>query len=200
MSENLIQENFVKYLNGLVRLFGEDIANKIIETLGGDDKVAYATFSHLTDSGSAYDGSLIKNIIKMANYAKNLNTILPSYAQADENSIYKVCMLCQIAKVQLYEENDKNWEVINRGMAYKFNNKLEGALRIGERSTLIAMNAGVKFSELEFEAMRIIDKDYSEDNYARYYSSPLATVIRQANELITLTNRIYQAEKGEQER
>jgi hypothetical protein len=200
MSENKIQENFKKYLDGLVRLFGEKIANNIIEALGGKDKVSKATFSHLTESGSAFDGSLIKNIIKMANYAKNLNAILPTFAQADENSIYKVCMLCQIAKVLLYEENDNNWEIINRGMAYKFNNKLEGALRIGERSTLIAMNVGVKFSEREFEAMRIIDKDYSEDNYTRYYSSPLATVIRQANELITLTNRIEQIEKNEQER
>lgn len=197
MSENLIQENFNKYQNGLVKIFGEKIANNIIEALGGNDKVAYATFSHLTESGSAYDGSLIKNIIKMVNYANKLNDVLPDYAKADVDSINKVCMLCQIAKAQLYEKNDNNWEVTNRGMAYKFNNKLEGALRIGERSILIAMNAGVKFSELEFEAMRIIDKDNSEDNYTKYFSSSLATVIRQANELITLTNRIYQAEKNE---
>lgn len=197
MSENKIQENFVTYQDGLVRLFGEEIANNIITALGGSDKVAKATFSHLTESGSAFDGSLIKNIIKMAQFANKLNDVLPDYAKADVNSINKVCMLCQIAKAQLYEENDNNWEIVNRGMAYKFNNKLEGALRIGERSTLIAMNAGVKFSELEFEAMRIIDKDNSDDNYTKYFSSSLATVIRQASELITLTNRIYQANKGE---
>ena len=98
---------------------------------------------------------------------------------------------------EIYEENDNNWEIINRGMPYNFNNELEGALRIGERSTLIAMNAGVKFTEVEFEAMRIIDKDNSEDNYTKYFSSPLSTVIRQASELITLTNRIYQATVNE---
>ena len=100
-------------------------------------------------------------------------------------------------KKGVYEENDNNWEIVNRGMPYKFNNELEGALRIGERSTLIAMNAGVKLTEIEFEAMRIIDKDSSEDNYTKYFSSPLSTVIRQASELITLTNRIYQAAVNE---
>lgn len=197
MSENLIEENFNKYKNGLIKLFGEEVAENIIEALGGKEKVARATYSHLKDSGSAYDGSLLKNIIRMANYAIKLNEIVPDYAKADTNSINKVCMLCQIAKVLLYEENDNNWEIINRGMPYKFNNELEGALRIGERSTLIAMNAGVKFNEIEFEAMRIIDKDSTEDNYTKYFSSTLSTVIRQASELITLTNRIYQAKVNE---
>lgn len=197
MSEDKIQKNFETYANGLIKLFGEETANNIIAALGGKEKVSRATYSHLKDSGSAFDGSLLKNIIRMAQYANKLNEVLPDYAKADINSINKVCMLCQIAKALLYEENDNNWEIINRGMPYKFNNDLEGALRIGERSTLIAMNAGVKFTEIEFEAMRIIDKDSTEDNYTKYFSSPLSTVIRQASELITLTNRIYQATVNE---
>lgn len=197
MSEDKIQKNFETYENGLIKLFGEETANNIIAALGGKEKVSRATYSHLKDSGSAFDGSLLKNIIRMAQYANKLNEVLPDYAKADINSINKVCMLCQIAKALLYEENDNNWEIINRGMPYKFNNDLEGALRIGERSTLIAMNAGVKFTEIEFEAMRIIDKDSTEDNYTKYFSSPLSTVIRQASELITLTNRIYQATVNE---
>lgn len=74
-------------------------------------------------------------------------------------------------------------------MVYKFNNDLKGALRVGERSLLIAMNEGVKFTEDEFEAMRIMDKDGADDNYSKYFSSPLSMVIRHANEMLDYINR-----------
>lgn len=190
LSEETIQKNFKSYKICLIKLVGEEIADRFIDLLGGEDRVARATYSNLLDSGSAYDGSLIKNILVMSKWADKINEILPEKAKADTDSIHKVCFLSQMSKVLLYEENDNNWERANRGMLYKFNNNLQGALRVGERSTFIAINAGIKFNEIEYEAMRIMDKDNGDDNYTKYFSSPLSTVIRQANELITLANRI----------
>ena len=114
--------------------------------------------------------------------------LLPKEKQADIKSIVKVGLLHHISKVMLYQENDNTWEVNNRGMIYKFNQDLEGALRTGERSTMIASNSGVKFSEIEYEAMRIMDKT-NDDNYSKYYSSTLSTVIKQANEIVTLITK-----------
>jgi len=188
MSENIIQKNFITYKNGLIKLFGENIATAIIDQLGGEDKIARATYSNLENSGSAYEGAFIRNIIKLTRYANDINNLLPPENQAEKASINKVCLLSQIAKVLLFEENDNNWEIVNRGMNYKYA-ELDGALRVGERSTLIAMNAGVKFNEFEFEAMRILDKSGDDDNYTKYFSSSLSTVIRQASEIITMINK-----------
>jgi hypothetical protein len=108
--------------------------------------------------------------------------------KADPKSVGKVCLLSQIAKITMFSQNDNAWEVSNRGMVYKYN-QMDGALRTGERSILIAMNAGVKFSPTEFEAMGILDRNPEDDNYKKYFSSPLSTVVRQAAELIGLINR-----------
>lgn len=189
MSENAIEKNYKTYEKGLIKLFGEEIASAIINALGGKERVAKASYMNLAESGSAFEGSFIKNVIKMTRLANEINSLLPENSRASVESINKVCMLSQIAKVLLYEENDNNWEIINRGMVYKYN-KLDGALRVGERSCLIASNAGIKFTEIEYEAMRILDKSPEDDSFTKYFSSSLSTVVRQAAELVTMINRI----------
>lgn len=188
MKKDIIVKNYETYRNALERLIGEDVTERLIESLGGDETVMNATYSNLLDSGSAYDGSFIKNVIKLANIAIQINEILPEQMRADQGSIGKVCLLSQIAKVAMFSENDNNWEVVNRGMLYKYNS-LDGALRTGERSILIAMGAGVNLSPVEYEAMGILDRNPEDDNYKRYFSSPLSTVVRQAAELIGLINK-----------
>ena len=188
MQNDIIVKNYTNYKNGLDKILGEEVADRIIEALGGEDVVMNASYSNLVESGSAYDGSFVKNIIRLTKFAYRLNEILPESIQADKTSISKVCLLSQIAKVQMLSKNENNWEVVNRGMLYKYN-KLDGALRTGERSILIAMNAGVTFSEIEFEAMSILDRNPEEDNYKKYFASSLSTVVRQAAEIITLSNR-----------
>ena len=73
-------------------------------------------------------------------------------------------------------------------MVYKYN-KLNGALRTGERSIMLATNAGITFDEFEFEAMGILDSNTEDDSYKKYFSSSLSTVVRQAAEIITLMNK-----------
>ena len=189
MSDAIIIKNFSTYKKGLVKLFGEEIANRIIDALGGDEKVMNATYANSKDSGAAYNGAFVKNVIKLTQLANSLNEVYPESIKADVSSINKVCMLSQIAKVLMFKENDNNYEIINRGILYKFEN-LDGALRTGERSTLIAMNAGVKFTECEYEAMQAIDKLSEQDNYTKYFSSPLSLVIRQAYEILNTANKI----------
>ena len=51
------------------------------------------------------------------------------------------------------------------------------------------METGITFTVDEFEAMRSIDKDTVVDDYAIYYSTVLSTIMRQANELVSLKYR-----------
>ena len=82
-----------------------------------------------------------------------------------------------------------DWRSKNLGEKYTYT-ELDGAIRVGERSILIAMNSGVKFTEFEFEAMRIMDKqNENADNYSKYFSGTLSMVIKQANEMIDIINR-----------
>ena len=187
LSEDIILKNYDDFKKRLETYVGVDETNNLINSLGGDDVIMDASYANLTDSGLAYRGSLIESMLNITKYAVKINQLLPENKQANLNSIVKVGLLHHIAKVLLYEPNDNNWEITNRGMVYKYNSELEGALRVGERSALLSSNAGIKFSELEYEAMRIMDKT-NDDNYAKYYSSSLSIVIKQANEIV---NHIY---------
>lgn len=187
LNEDIILKNYDDFKKRLETYVGVEETKNLINSLGGDDVVMDASYANLTDSGLAYKGSLIESMLNITKYAVKINQLLPENKQANLSSIVKVGLLHHIAKVLLYEPNDNNWEIINRGMVYKYNSELEGALRVGERSTLLSSNAGIKFSELEYEAMRIMDKT-NDDNYAKYYSSSLSIVIKQANEIV---NHIY---------
>lgn len=187
LSEDIILKNYDDFKKRLETYVGVEETKNLINSLGGDDVVMDASYANLTDSGLAYKGSLIESMLNITKYAVKINQLLPENKQANLSSIVKVGLLHHIAKVLLYEPNDNNWEITNRGMVYKYNSELEGALRVGERSALLSSNAGIKFSELEYEAMRIMDKS-NDDNYAKYYSSSLSIVIKQANEIV---NHIY---------
>lgn len=188
MQSDIIVKNYNNYKNGLIKIIGEECTEKLIESVGGDDAVMNAPYSNLSDSGVAFDGSFVRSIIRMTKIANQINEILPENLRAEKESIYKVCLLSQLAKVVMLSKNENNWEVVNRGMVYKYN-KLDGALRTGERSIMLAMNAGVKFNDFEFEAMGILDRNSEDDNYKKYFSSSLSTVVRQAAEIITFMNK-----------
>jgi len=188
MQNDIIVKNYSNYKNGLIRMLGEETVENLINSLGGDEAVMHASYSNLLESGSAYDGSFVRNVIRLSKLATQINDVLPEDIKAEKASVIKVCLLSQIAKVIMLTPNENNWEVVNRGMIYTYS-KLDGALRTGERSIMLAMNAGVKFSDVEFEAMGILDRNADDDNYKKYFSSPLSTVIRQAAEMLTLINR-----------
>ena len=186
MSENAIEKNLETYKNGLIKLIGKEATNNIIEYLGGEKKLAYASYAYLENTGAAFEGSFIKNVIRMTRYANAINDVLPTENRCNKDSLNKVCMLSQIAKVISYEKNDNSYEV-SRGKIYKFTT-LPGALRGGERSALIALKAGVDFSEIEYEAMKILDRT-EDDDYAKYFSSTLSMVVKHAAEMVNMVNK-----------
>ena len=181
--------NYVKYKQYLGKLIGDEtILNKLIELVGGEEMLLNASFGMTEDSNTAYDGALINIVLQIADYAKKINELLPENKRVENSSIYKVALLHHIAKVTMYVRNTNEWEIKNRGILYKFNDK-QISLKCGERSLYYAMSAGVSFTEEEFEAMRVIDKINDGSDAIRWYGGTLATVIRQANEIITMLNK-----------
>ena len=189
LSKEILVSNFSKYKKKLITYVGEQETESIIEELGGDDAVMNATYANMDNTGLAYDGSFTETVIALTVYAIKINGLLPEEKQVSKESIAKVALLSQIGKVLLFKPQTNDWRRKNLGENYTYA-ELDGAIRVGERSILIAMNSGVKFTEFEFEAMRIMDKqNENADNYSKYFSGALSMVIKQANEMIDMINR-----------
>lgn len=171
-------EIFIKKLNQL-----EINTDVLVEKYG--EVLRDATFSDRSDNGLAYEGSLIQTTLyKLTPYAIRLNELFPEEIRVDKNTLVKVCLLHQIAKAVRLVKNDNDWEVKNRGLLYKYNNS-NPSIRNGLHSLAIATECGITFTPQEVEAMTINDRDLSDDQ-ARWHASLLASIVRQANEMVYL--------------
>lgn len=188
MNEDVLVNNYSAYVSRLNKYVGEESTKQLIDIVGGGDALKNAAFYNMANSGLAYEGSMINVVFDLIKIAMEINKLLPERKQVDIKSIVKVGLLQHISKALLFSPNDNEWEKNNRGIYFKYN-QLKGALRTGERSIYMAVTCGVKFTEEEFEAMSTIDKRDNDDAYTKYYSSTLATIIGQANELVTLKYR-----------
>lgn len=81
----------------------------------------------------------------------------------------------------MFIPNDNDWDV-KRGNVYKFA-QTDGLLKVGERSICLSTNAGVKFTPIEFEAMRVLDKDGDELKTQKHLLNIMSLIVLQANEL-----------------
>jgi hypothetical protein len=159
---------------GLNENFNEDDLKNDLKTAAGALSV---------DTGLAYPGALLVHINLMTNIAQRLaKMVCGTFPNIDNQTLVKVCCLQHLSKIVMYEENDNQWEIEKRGMVYKFA-ETEGCLKFGERSALMAMNAGVKLTPSEFEAICSLDKDGEEAKARKYMVGILSTIVRQANEL-----------------
>lgn len=155
---------------------------KISEELSND--LLVAPFTNVNDNGMAFEGSLLHIVLRtLTPYAIKINDVLPDNLKVDTNSLIKVCLLSHLSKCKMFIPNDNTWEVTNRSMPYKFA-PCDVSLRTGIKSIMLAQKMGIEFTDVEVDAMTILDRDA--DLQAKYFSSPLATIVRQAYELTLL--------------
>jgi len=154
------------------------MTDSLIEFLG--QEFINAPASTATNLHNAFEGGLIAHLLLTTKYAISINNVLPPDLQVEVSSLIKVCLLHQIGKAKLYKVNNSKWHN-DRGIKYEFNEELT-SLRIGERSAIYALSNGVVLSEEEFQAIINHDKDDT-DKQAKWYSTTLAVILRQANEL-----------------
>lgn len=183
INEEMKLKNFNLFTNKL---------NQIGVNLNYDDKIkekiTNASFSISNENGCAYDGSLLHIVLRtLTPFALKINELLPEGMRVNSDSIIKVCLLSHISKCEMFIKNDNQWEIEKRGMVYKYAPS-NVALKMGARSIIFAEKLGVKFSDEEFEAMMNLDRN-EDDVQAKYYSSTLSVIVRQANELTFLQNK-----------
>jgi len=144
------------------------------------------SFTNSNEFGNAYEGSLLEIVLKtLTPYAIKLNELLPEGKRVDKNTLVKICLLHQLAKAIRLIPNDNSWEIEKRGLVYKYNSGLP-SIRTGLHSLIMCQVCGINFSTEEAEAMTVNDRDLTDDQ-ARWHSSIMATIVRQASELTYLT-------------
>ncbi len=185
----ITEENKIKNYSIFIKKLNEIGVNTELIESNLQEKLINASFTYSNEFGVAYDGSLLQNVLRVFTpYALKINENLPEQFRVDRNSLLKVCLLSHIAKAITFEKNPNQWEVNNRGLVYKFAT-LPGSLKLGMRSLILSQDLGIKFNEIEAEAMIVMDRDENESQ-VKYYSSTLSTIIKQANELTFLQNRL----------
>lgn len=173
-----MESNFDKWIKRLqtYNCYSEELIN----TYG--DLLKKASYGMSEDSGSAYDGSLLDIVLnKLCLYSFNINNTLSESMKVNKESLLKVLLLQHISKCEMFVEQTVDWQR-KGGVLYEFNPEIKGQLKTGERSAYICMKYGIKLTEEEYEAIRIIDKD--NDDKSQYYASPLATIVKMTNLLV----------------
>ena len=159
---------------GIAQYWNEETLKNALKTAAGALSI---------DTGLAYPGALITHINLFTNIAERLaKMVCGTFPNITKETLVKVCCIQHLSKIEMYEPNDNQWEIDKRGYMYKFA-ELDGCLKFGERSALNAMNAGVKLSPIEYEAICSLDKDGEEAKSRKYMIDILSTIVRQANEL-----------------
>lgn len=167
-------------------------SDALIEKYG--DLIKKSSFSLNIDSGLCYEGSLLDvslnklptNSLEIAKTILKINGV----DEIDNNlkeSIAKVCILQHISKCLIFTEQTNEWNR-KRGYLYEFRKDLNTSLKVGERSIYMCMECGIKLSEDEFEAIRIIDKSENDDSLI--YSSLLSNIIKTSNHFVNLLARM----------
>jgi hypothetical protein len=170
-------------------------SDSLIEELG--DKLRDSAYSLTIEQGGAYQGAMIDiclntlcrigfDINRLALGANENNTYRHPYLSVNQDMLMKVLLLQHISKAEIFVPETEQWRQKN-GYNYKFNDESQTMLRTGERSIYLCMKYGIKLNELEFEAMRIIDKDDAQINYL--HLNPLSCLVKMVNHLATIEIR-----------
>jgi|TARA_R110000803_G_scaffold76649_3_gene141353 hypothetical protein len=186
MSKNLkekIEKNKKKLYstNDKYKIFTKEL----LEFLGDD--FIRAPASTMKSLHNAFPGGLIDHIILTTKYGVDINLSLPENIRVDNSSLIKVCFLHQIGKTFLYKLCESEWHRNNQGKMYEFKDDIV-SMRVGERSAYYSLKYGVQLSEEEYQSIINYDKP-DDDKQSKWYSTTLATILKQANELAIIEEK-----------
>ena len=180
MTEETKQHNFELFIKKLSQLGINTDA--MVSSIG--DKLKNATFNISTESGLCGDGTLIETVLKtLTPFAVRLNGLYPENIRVGQNTLVKICLLHQIAKAVRIKPSTEEWK-IKKGQLYDYDSE-QPSIRTGLHSLILAQNFGIPFTVKEAEAMTVNDREMTDDQ-ARWHSSLLASIVRQANEMVYL--------------
>ena len=152
---------------------------EVLEKLG----LYTAPASTMTNLHNAFDGGLVDHLIRVARWAvshNEMNGKLSPGLKCNPDSVARVAILHGIGRSNLYIPNQSEWHKKNLGKMYEFNTSLV-SMSPGERALFyIYMYGGdkMRLTEEEYQAILNAEKDISDDAAAKWYSKPLAVLLR----------------------
>ncbi len=189
LTEEKINKNYLIWIESLKK-YG-CYSDELITNLG--ESIKNASFGLSTNSGTAYKGSLLDIVLyNLCVIATHINENCFGMTTKEKkrhealyvspNSLMKVLLLQHISKAEMFIPNANEWS-IKKGYLYDFNNALVSNLKLGERSLYICQKYGITFTEEEYEAMRIIDK---EEEKTTNFTNPLSELVKISNQLASI--------------
>lgn len=199
LTESKINSNYLAYVKRLEKY--NCYSEQMMDDMG--DAIKRCSYGMKDDSGCSYDGAMIDVVLNtLCKLAYHINEI--GFGSGDKNEhpflkvnfdmLMRVLLLQHIGKAEMYVAETEVWRK-KKGFNYNFNDALPSNLKLGERSLCICQKYGIKLTEEEYEAIRIIDK--VEDGKTDLYSSPLAVLVKFVNSLGELElKRKYKSENN----
>lgn len=166
-------------------------SESLINELG--EKLKNASFNMNEANGGCYEGSLIEVILNnLCTLGYHINELAfglndkgkrnHPFLNVNTEMIMRVLLLQHISKAEYFVTQTENWKK-NKGYLFDFNGELETQLKIGERSAFLCMKHGIQLSEIEFEAMTIVDKD---DKCFNSHQNQLVVLVKTINQLVAV--------------
>lgn len=166
-------------------------SESLINELG--EKLKNASFNMNEANGGCYEGSLIEVILNnLCTLGYHINELAfglndkgkrnHPFLNVNTEMIMRVLLLQHISKAEYFITQTENWKK-NKGYLFDFNGELETQLKIGERSAFLCMKHGIQLSEIEFEAMTIVDKD---DKCFNSHQNQLVVLVKTINQLVAV--------------
>lgn len=166
-------------------------SESLINELG--EKLKNASFNMNEANGECYEGSLIEVILNnLCTLGYHINELAfglndkgkrnHPFLNVNTEMIMRVLLLQHISKAEYFITQTENWKK-NKGYLFDFNGELETQLKMGERSAFLCMKHGIQLSEIEFEAMTIVDKD---DKCFNSHQNQLVVLVKTINQLVAV--------------
>lgn len=189
-TEDKLNANFIKYIDRMEK-YG-CYSQRMVDDIG--DKIKNAPFSMRDDSGGAYDGGLVDVVLnRMCRLAYDINTnafggerIKHPGLMVNTDMLIRVLLLQHLGKAEMFIPSPDEWKR-KKGILYDFDDSLKTNLKLGERSLYLCQKYGITLNDEEYEAIRIIDREWDEKHLIM--SSPLACVVRVVNVLTSIEIR-----------
>lgn len=171
ISNELIEKNYSLFLLKLNQLGvnTEQLENKF------KNNIKYGTFN-ITNGG---EGTLLHVIMRYLtpNALKLADLNVPEGMSLNTDTLIKVCLLSHISKAEMFKKKDNNPSQFEYA-PYPY------PMKMGLRSIALCEECNIKLTAEEIEAMTILDRETEEQ--AKFFASPLAQIVKIANELTFL--------------
>jgi hypothetical protein len=183
-SKEMITKN-AELVFKLLKELPKDRQEVLTKLLDGSLGETYFTAPASTEVGyhSCYAGGLTAHSLNVVSNLKKLcDTLCPN--KYDNATLIFLGLFHDFGKVgdgnnEFYLEKDSKWHK-DRGILYEVNPQCT-RMPMGERTIYLLQSVGIRLTEEEFVALRLVEAEVQESSYYRYHEPTLALLLQWAN-------------------